>query len=120
MLPKEQIDAILDDLNILPGVLSSLVIEQRGMIIASKFTTELQKDKIAALASATLSSTKQTFDQLNIGDIDHMLIESSKLKLFISKCKIGYLLIITQTNPNMGLIRTEINSTVKKINNINF
>lgn len=111
-------DELLYKLNLLPGILGSLIIEANGIIIASNFTSELNEEKVAAVISATINAAQHSFEKLGFGEINNLLFESYNKKIFINTCNAGFLVIITKSDINIGLVRTEAKSIIEKINTL--
>lgn len=112
-------EQILGDLNKTPDVIGSCVVAEDGILVATDFNTEIDVETIGALISSVIRSARLAVEKMDYGDVKSFMLEADKNKLFFSRCKFGYLVVITNADANLGLIRVEMKNTVKKLEGIN-
>jgi len=109
---------ILGEFNKTPDVVGSCVVAEDGIIVASDLQSEIDAEMIGALISSIIRASRQTVDKMEYGDLKNFMLEAEKNKLFFSKCKFGFLVVVTGTEANLGLIRVEVKNAVKKLEGI--
>jgi len=111
-------EQILAEMNKTPDVIGSCIVAEDGILVASDFNSEIDDETIGALISAVIRTSRQVVDKMDYGDVRSFMLEADKNKLFFSSCKFGYMVVITGSESNLGLIRVEIKNAVKKLENI--
>lgn len=107
---------ILEDINKTKGVLGSLIVGGDGMIVLSNLPTEYDEDYISALVASAVDSANKAISGIDNDVFKMVLVEGTDKNLFIFNTKLGFLLIISKVETNIGLIRVECKKTVAKIN----
>jgi predicted regulator of Ras-like GTPase activity (Roadblock/LC7/MglB family) len=106
---------ILGELNKTSDVVGSFVVAEDGIIVASDLESEIDAEMIGALVSSVIRASKQAVDKMEYGDTKNFMLEADKNKLFFSKCRFGFLVVVTGPEANLGLIRVEVRNAVKKL-----
>lgn len=110
-------EQILKDLNkSSPGIIGSLLIGSDGIPITSDFATPMNDEMIAALVSSITNSANKVVHKLTQEEIDSFIIETDSNKIFLQNSKLGFLLVLTSGDANLGLIRVEIKSAAQRFN----
>ncbi len=107
---------ILEELNKTKGVLGSLIVGGDGMIVLSKLPTEYDNEYISALVASAVDAANKAISGIDNDTFNMVLIEGKEKNLFISNTKLGFLLVISKAETNIGLIRVECRKSAAKIN----
>lgn len=111
-------ERILGELNKTPDVVGSCIVAEDGILVASDFTSEIDEEVTGALISSVIRASQSALKKLEYGDIRNFMLEADKNKLFFGRCKFGFVVVITNADANLGLVRVEIKNAVKKLENI--
>lgn len=111
-------EQILAELNKTPDVIGSCIVAEDGIIVATDFNSEIDDEVIGALMSSVIRACQQTIEKLDYGGIRSFMLEAENNKLFFASCKFGFIVVITGSEANLGLIRVEVKNAVKKLEGI--
>ena len=106
---------VLSELNKTTGVTGSMVVDNDGIVIAADMAAGLEGDAVGALAASITSSIRKSLDRLETRPLTQVTIEAEDAKLFLSLAKIGLLVVTTEKDVNIGLVRLEIKNAVNKL-----
>jgi predicted regulator of Ras-like GTPase activity (Roadblock/LC7/MglB family) len=111
---------ILEELNKTSGITGSMLVGNDGIIIAADLDTRFQDETVGALAASIVSTVQKSLEKLKTTALRQMTIEGEQGKLFLTDVGFGILVVTTESNVNIGLIRLEIKNTATKIKERNF
>ncbi|MCJ7498093.1 MAG: roadblock/LC7 domain-containing protein [candidate division Zixibacteria bacterium] len=111
---------ILEELNKTSGITGSMLVGNDGIIIAADLDTRFQDETVGALAASIVSTVQKSLERLKTTALRQMTIEGEQGKLFLTDVGFGILVVTTEPNVNIGLIRLEIKNTATKIKERNF
>ncbi|MFH0931806.1 MAG: roadblock/LC7 domain-containing protein [Candidatus Zixiibacteriota bacterium] len=111
---------ILEELNKTSGITGSMLVGNDGIIIAADLDTRFQDETVGALAASIVSTVQKSLEKLKTTALRQMTIEGEQGKLFLTDVGFGILVVTTEPNVNIGLIRLEIKNTATKIKERNF
>jgi predicted regulator of Ras-like GTPase activity (Roadblock/LC7/MglB family) len=106
---------ILEELNKTTGITGSLLVGSDGIIIAADLDTRFQDEAVGALAASIVSTVDKSLEKLQSTPFKQVTIEAEKGKLFLTDVGIGVLVVTTEPEVNMGLVRLEISNAQQKI-----
>ena len=106
---------ILEELNKTSGITGSLLVGSDGIIIAADLDTRFQDETVGALAASIVSTVDKSLDKLQATPFKQVTIEADKGKLFLTDVGIGVLVVTTEPDVNMGLVRLEIRNARQRI-----
>ena len=106
---------ILGELNKTSGITGSLLVGSDGIIIAADLDTRFQDETVGALAASIVSTVDKSLDKLQATPFKQVTIEADKGKLFLTDVGIGVLVVTTEPDVNMGLVRLEIRNARQRI-----
>jgi hypothetical protein len=106
---------ILEELNKTTGITGSLLVGSDGIIIAADLDTRFQDEAVGALAASIVSTVDKSLEKLQSTPFKQVTIEAEKGKLFLTDVGIGVLVVTTDPEVNMGLVRLEISNAQQKI-----
>lgn len=106
---------ILEELNKTSGITGSLLVGSDGIIIAADLDTRFQDETVGALAASIVSTVDKSLEKLQGTPFKQVTIEADKGKLFLTDVGIGVLVVTTEPDVNMGLVRLEIKNARQRI-----
>ena len=112
------IDRILSDLNKVDGIKGSMVVDKDGLIITSQIPSGIDTEVIGAVVSAVFDSAEKTVSEINQGTLQQMIIEGEYGKILMTDVEKGILVVLTDSNVNLGLIRISMKRSTDKIKNV--
>ncbi|MDH4222800.1 MAG: roadblock/LC7 domain-containing protein [candidate division Zixibacteria bacterium] len=111
---------ILEELNKTSGISGSMLVGNDGIIIAADLDTRFQDEAVGAMAASIVSTVQKSLEKLKSTSFSQMTIEAELGKLFLTDVGFGILVVTTDPNVNIGLIRLEIKNAASKIKERNF
>ena len=106
---------VLSDLNKTPGITGSMVVGKDGIVIAADLEAGFEGETIGALAASITSNIQKSLDRLETSPPSQVTIEADSAKLFFSDAGLGLLVVTTEKDVNIGLIRLEIRHALGKL-----
>jgi hypothetical protein len=106
---------ILEELNKTSGITGSLLVGSDGIIIAADLDTRFEDETVGALAASIVSTVDKSLAKLQSVPVKQITVEAEKGKLFLADVGIGVLVVTTEPDVNMGLIRLEIKNARQRI-----
>src|SRR3989337_78515 len=117
---REEMYQILEELNKAPGNTGSMLVGNDGIIIAADLDTSFQDETVGAMAASIVSTVQKSLERLKSTHLKQVTIEAEQGKLFLTDVGFGILVVTTEPNVNVGLVRLEIKNTASKIKERNF
>ena len=106
---------VLNDLNKTTGITGSMVVGRDGIVIAADLEAGFESETVGALAASITTNIQKSLDRLETTPLNQVTIEADEAKLFFTDAGIGILVVTTQKDVNVGLIRLEIKNAVGKL-----
>lgn len=106
---------VLSELNRTPGITGSMVVGNDGIVIAADLEAGMEPETVGALAASISTSVQKSLDRLQTSPLSQVTIEAENAKLFFSDAGLGILVVTTEKDINVGLIRLEIRNAVSKL-----
>jgi hypothetical protein len=106
---------VLSELNKTTGVTGSMVVGTDGIVIAADLDTSFEGETIGALAASISAHIQKSLDRLNTRPMRQVTIEAENGKLFFTDAGVGILVVTTEKDVNIGLIRLEIKNAIEKL-----
>ena len=107
---------VLNDLNKTPGITGSMVVGTDGIVIASDLETGYEGDTVGALAASITSNIQKSLERLHTTPLAQVTIEADQTKMFFTDAgRLGILVVTTEPEVNIGLIRLEIKNALNKL-----
>ncbi|HWR83654.1 MAG TPA: roadblock/LC7 domain-containing protein [Candidatus Deferrimicrobium sp.] len=107
---------LLSELNKTSGITGSMVVGNDGIVIASDLAAELESDAVGALAASITTNIQKSLDRLQTRPLRQVTIEAEDGKLFFAHANVGLLVVTTERDVNIGLVRLEIRNAVSRLN----
>ncbi len=106
---------VLNELNKTTGVTGSMVVGNDGIVIAADLDEAFEGETIGALAASITTNIQKSLDRLKTTPLKQVTIEADEGKLFFTDAGIGILVVTTEKNVNIGLIRLEIKNAISRL-----
>lgn len=106
---------VLSELNRTPGITGSMVVGNDGIVIAADLEAGMEGETVGALAASITTSIQKSLDRLQASPLAQVTIEAENAKLFFSDAGLGILVVTTEKDINVGLIRLEIRNAIQKL-----
>ena len=106
---------VLSELNKTTGVTGSMVVGNDGIVIAADLDAAFEGETIGALAASISANIQKSLDRLETRPLQQVTIEAENAKLFFTDAGIGILVVTTEKDVNIGLIRLEIKNAVDRL-----
>ncbi|MCH7690178.1 MAG: roadblock/LC7 domain-containing protein [candidate division Zixibacteria bacterium] len=106
---------ILSELNKTTGITGSMVVGNDGIVIAANLQENVEDDTIGALAASITANIHKSLERLQSSPLKHVTIEADDAKLFFSDAGLGILVVTTDKEVNIGLIRLEIKNAISRL-----
>lgn len=105
----------LSELNKTTGITGSMVVGVDGIIIASDLDESVEEEAVGALAASISANIRKSLDRLNATPLRDVTVEAEYGKLFMSDVNVGILVVTTEPEINMGLVRLEMKNAATKL-----
>lgn len=106
---------VLEELNKTSGINGSMVVGNDGIVIAADMDTAFDEETVGALAASITTNIQKSMNRLEQTPLSQVTIEASSGKLFFADAGIGTLVVTTEKQVNIGLIRLEIKNAISKL-----
>ena len=105
----------LSELNKTTGITGSMVVGEDGIVIASDLDESVEEEAVGALAASISSNIRKSLDRLNATTLREVTVEAEYGKLFMYDVNVGILVVTTEPEINMGLVRLEMKNAATKL-----
>lgn len=106
---------VLSELNKTSGVTGSMVVGSDGIVIAADLDAAFEGETVGALAASITTNIQKSLDRLETRPLRQVTIESEEAKLFFTDAGLGILVVTTEKEVNVGLIRLEIKNAIERL-----
>lgn len=116
----EDAKSLLKDLESkVPDIKGSAIIRTNGLLIVSALPSESSERMIAAMSAALLGTSKRTGESLfDQGTFQSLHLTISKGDMFLLEAGKVILVVITTSNPNVGLVTLEMEDAIPKLRQV--
>ena len=106
---------VLNELNKTPGITGSMIVGNDGIVIAADLVAGLESETVGALAASITANIAKSLGRLKAEPLRQVTIEADNAKLFFTDVGLGILVVTTEKEVNIGLIRLEIKNAMSRI-----
>ncbi len=106
---------VLNELNKTTGITGSMVVGNDGIVIAADLDETFESETVGALAASITTNIQKSLDRMQTTPLKQVTIEADEGKLFFTDAGLGILVVTTEKNVNIGLIRLEIKNAISKL-----
>ncbi len=108
---------ILEELNKTQGITGSMLVGNDGIVIAADLHSGIQDETVGAMASAICTSVLKSLEKIKLNPFKQVTVEASQGKIFLTEVGIGTLVVTTEPQVNLGLVRLEIKNASNRLKN---
>lgn len=108
---------ILDNLNKTHGITGSMLVGNDGIVIAADLNTQIEEETVGALAASITANIQKSLKRLDSSPLNQITVEADNAKMFFCDAGIGILVVVTEPEVNIGLVRLEIKNAISKLSN---
>jgi predicted regulator of Ras-like GTPase activity (Roadblock/LC7/MglB family) len=109
---------ILKDLGRINGVNGSLVVGKDGLIIETEVPSDIDSELVAAMSSAVFGTAERSAEEMKHEPLEQVMIEGSRGKTLMIDAGEGILVLITDVDINLGLIRIEMRRSAERVKDL--
>lgn len=106
---------VLADLNRASGIVGSMVVGHDGIVIAADLDTAEEDEAVGALAASISASVKKSLERMQQEEFAQITIEADGGNMFLAYAKPGILVVKTEEDVNIGLVRLEIKNALTNL-----
>ncbi|MCK4857908.1 MAG: roadblock/LC7 domain-containing protein [candidate division Zixibacteria bacterium] len=106
---------VLSELNKTSGITGSMVVGPDGITIAADLSSRYDNETIGALASSISATVSKALEKMQQSSLQRLTIEAADGKLLVAAAPVGYLVVTTEENVNLGLIRLEMKNAARQL-----
>jgi predicted regulator of Ras-like GTPase activity (Roadblock/LC7/MglB family) len=106
---------VLEELNRTSGVSGSMLVGRDGIVIASDLQAAMEDETVGALAASITANIQKSLSRLGQPQPQQITIEAENTKMFLADCDIGVLVVLTEKDANLGLVRLEVRNAKRKL-----
>lgn len=107
-------DTILQRLTDLDEILGAILIGKDGLIVSGALHSE-DEEMLGAMSAAVFGSIANFTDQINNGEMHHVIIETHDGTVQLAEVGDLILVVTTNTATNLGRVRLEMKKASRKI-----
>lgn len=107
--------ATLEELSKIKGVIGTMLVSRDGMVILSDLPEGTEHDRVAAMAALIATTTDVSLSKIERGGLVHAMFDADAGKMFLSDAGKGFLVVLTKSDINVGLIRLEMRTAAARI-----
>ena len=114
---RDRLKAILNELeSIDPEIEASAIIRTDGLLMASNFKVEMDKNLVAAMNAAMLNISNRATREMKRGELQEMLVRADNgIIALVNAGSNAVLSVIARKDANLGLLLFEMKKSAKKI-----
>ncbi len=106
---------VLSELNKTTGVTGSVVVGKDGIVIAADLDAAFDGDTVGALAASITTNIQKSLERLETSPLSQVTVEADNAKLFFADAGLGILVVTTEKEVNIGLIRLEMKHAISRL-----
>jgi len=117
---EEMLKSILTELNgTSKDIQASAAISTDGLVMASILSSEMDEDRMGAMAAAMLSLGERISDELGRGNLEQVLIKGEQGYVFMTHAGPDTVVcVVTQSTAKLGLVFLDIKRAAESIRKI--
>jgi len=116
---EQELKEVIDECGSSGDVIGSGVVRRDGLMIFCSMPEDVNSKAVAAMAAAIVGTGETASNELEIGKLNQVVVESSSGKLITVGAGAEVIFtVIVKAKANMGLILMNMERAAKKINKI--
>jgi predicted regulator of Ras-like GTPase activity (Roadblock/LC7/MglB family) len=106
---------ILESLSRLPGIEGGVVATDDGLPLATRFSSRLDGETLAAAAAAMGQSTRNVLRGITWGELGMAVLEGSRMKFLVCPLSVGYLLALAKPDADLRAITPQVSVAARDL-----
>jgi predicted regulator of Ras-like GTPase activity (Roadblock/LC7/MglB family) len=106
---------ILRNLTRVSGVQGCVFVDRDGMVILSDLEANASDERVGAMAAAIVATVEDSLGKINRGPLVHLQMDADEGKILVEDAGKGLLVVLTEKDVNIGLIRLEMKAAAGKL-----
>ena len=116
---EEELKKLLDEFQSAGDIIGAAVVRSDGLMILSSLPQDVNSKAVAAMAAAIVGTGETASNELSIGKLNQVVVESANGKLIsIGASPEVIFTVLVKPKANMGLILMNMERSSKKIGRI--
>jgi uncharacterized protein len=111
---SHSLETILQRLTDLDDIIGAVLVSKEGLIVAGTLHSE-DEEMIGAMSAAAFGSISDYTQQINSGEMRHVIIETQTGTVQLADVGDLILVVTTQSQRNLGRVRIEMKKVCKQI-----
>jgi len=111
----DPIKMILNPLFSIEEILGTILSDNSGLLISQVVKVPIDTESTGALISSILLETMETIKKINLGDLEYLIFELPKGKIFVLASPPLVLTILTGKNIQQGIVLLEAKKTLMRL-----
>lgn len=95
------------EINKIQGVIGSLLMDDQGNVIESLVTSEVDAKAVGQVVNSIYSANNKYMASMKQSSMEEAIIESTQGNIVLENTPGGVLVVVTQPQVNLGIIRVE-------------
>lgn len=108
-------EKILQELNKVAGIKGSMVVTKDGVVVAESLGPDLKTESVAAVSSHMIQVSSRGLEDLGRGSFERFVLTSAHGRMVFVDLDVGYLVVITKMEMQLGQVLIEVDSAARKI-----
>jgi len=106
---------ILRNLTRVSGVQGCVLVDRDGIVILSDLEADASDERVGAMAAAIVATVEDSLSKINRGPLVHLQMDADEGKILVEDAGTGLLVVLTEKNVNIGLIRLEMKAAADRL-----
>jgi len=106
---------ILRNLTRVSGVQGCVLVDRDGIVILSDLAADASDERVGAMAAAIVATVEDSLSKINRGPLVHLQMDADEGKILVEDAGTGLLVVLTEKNVNIGLIRLEMKAAADRL-----
>jgi predicted regulator of Ras-like GTPase activity (Roadblock/LC7/MglB family) len=116
---EEELKKLLDEFQSAGDVIGAAVVRRDGLMVLSSLPQDVNSKAVAAMAAAIVGTGETASNELSIGKLNQVVVESANGKLISIGASTDVILtVLVKPTANMGMILMNMEKSSKKIGRI--
>jgi predicted regulator of Ras-like GTPase activity (Roadblock/LC7/MglB family) len=116
---EEELKKLLDEFQSAGDIIGAAVVRRDGLMVLSSLPQDVNSKAVAAMAAAIVGTGETASNELSIGRLNQVVVESANGKLIsIGASPDVIFTVLVKPKANMGLILMNMEKSSKKIGRI--
>jgi len=113
-----QIHDVLQEMQQLPGVRGTMMVNRDGMVVAGVLGDRFRDDVVSALTSFLLTTTQRTLNDGKLGELREFVLHCTHGKMLLTSLGEPYLIVLLDQFADLASCRKEISDSIRQLSRL--